>query len=50
MSVSKVATNLAKLVVAKNPHHQLALIYSKNLRALAKMPSDYQYRYDSVRQ
>jgi hypothetical protein len=30
--------------VAKNPHHMLDVLYSKTLRALAKMPQDAQYR------
>jgi NADH dehydrogenase (ubiquinone) 1 alpha subcomplex subunit 5 len=32
------------MAVSKNAHTKLALIYSKNLRVLAKMPSDYAYR------
>ena len=42
--VKKVTTNLTRLVVSRNPHHQLGVLYSKTLRALAKMPSDYAYR------
>merc|ERR1712244_98808 len=44
MSASKIRTNLTRLAVSKNAHTKLALIYSKNLRVLAKMPSDYAYR------
>merc|ERR1711862_703343 len=44
MSASKISTNLTRLAVSKNAHTKLALIYSKNLRVLAKMPSDYAYR------
>ena len=40
----KLSTNLTGMTVAKNPHHVLGLYYSKTLRALAKMPSDYPYR------
>ena len=40
----KVTTNLTGMNVSKNPHHVLGLYYSKTLRALAKMPSDYPYR------
>ena len=43
--MSKISTNLTRLAVSKNAHTKLALIYSKNLRVLAKMPSDYTYRY-----
>ena len=41
---AKVTTNLAKLAVAKNPAETLTVLYSKCLRTLAKMPSDYPYR------
>ena len=41
---TKFSTNLAKMLVSKQPHTELARIYSKNLRALAKMPTDYPYR------
>jgi len=44
MAAAKVSTNLTRLAVAKNPHHLLGVFYSKSLRALAKMPSDYAYR------
>jgi len=40
----KVATNLTRLEVAKNPAHSLGVFYSQTLRALAKMPHDYAYR------
>ena len=41
---AKATTNLARLAVARNPHHSLGVLYSKNLRALAKMPNEYAYR------
>ena len=44
MAAAKATTNLTRLAVAKNPHHLLGVFYSKSLRALAKMPSDYAYR------
>merc|ERR1711953_602283 len=44
MSAAKISTNLTRMAVAKNPHAKLASIYSKNLRVLAKMPTDYAYR------
>jgi len=44
MSAAKISTNLTRMAVAKNPHAKLAQIYSKNLRVLAKMPTDYAYR------
>ena len=44
MAAAKATTNLCRLAVAKNPHHLLGVFYSKSLRALAKMPSDYAYR------
>lgn len=40
----KLSTNLTRLEVARNPHHVLGTLYSKTLRALAKMPQDYAYR------
>merc|ERR1711973_570425 len=43
-SYSKVITGLTGMNVAKNPTHTLGVLYSKNLRALAKMPLDYPYR------
>merc|ERR1711902_118265 len=43
-SYSKVVTGLTGMNVAKNPTHTLGVLYSKNLRALAKMPVDYPYR------
>lgn len=44
MAAAKATTNLTRMAVAKNPHHLLGVFYSKSLRALAKMPSDYAYR------
>lgn len=44
MTAGKFSTNLTRLAVEKQPHVKLALVYGKNLRALAKMPSDYPYR------
>ena len=41
---AKLTTNLAGLAVARNPHHSLGVLYSKTLRALAKMPNEYAYR------
>ena len=43
-AAKKFTTNLTGMVLAHNPHHKLGILYSKNLRALAKMPSDYPYR------
>jgi NADH dehydrogenase (ubiquinone) 1 alpha subcomplex subunit 5 len=43
-SAAKATTNLTRLAVAKNPHRVLGVLYSKSLRAFAKMPSDYAYR------
>ena len=43
-SAAKLTTNLTRLAVAKNPHHMLGVFYTKSLRALAKMPTDYAYR------
>ena len=43
-TTAKVTTNLARLAVARNPHHSLGVLYSKTLRALAKMPNEYAYR------
>jgi len=40
----KLSTNLTRLEVARNPVHSLGVLYSKTLRALAKMPADYPYR------
>ena len=42
--MSKVTTNLARMALSKNPHVELARIYSKNMRVLAKMPTDYPYK------
>ena len=46
--MSKISTNLTRMAVSKNAHTKLALIYSKNLRVLAKMPTDYAYRYSII--
>jgi NADH dehydrogenase (ubiquinone) 1 alpha subcomplex subunit 5 len=43
-AAAKITTNLACLAVARNPHHSLGVLYSKTLRALAKMPNEYAYR------
>lgn len=43
-NVGKVSTCLTRMAVATNPHHTLGVLYSKSLRALAKMPADYAYR------
>ncbi|TRY76702.1 hypothetical protein TCAL_00157 [Tigriopus californicus] len=43
-SAIKLSTNLTKLEVNRNPHHVLGSLYTKTLRALAKMPQDYAYR------
>merc|ERR1712211_4411 len=43
-SYSKAFTGLTGMKVAKNPTHTLGVLYSKNLRALAKMPVEYPYR------
>ncbi len=40
----KQTTNLTGLKVAKNPHHQLSVLYNKTLRTLSKMPEDAAYR------
>ena len=40
----KMSTNLTGLDVCKNPHYILGVFYSKTLRVLAKMPSDYAYK------
>ncbi|KAJ6636533.1 NADH dehydrogenase [ubiquinone] 1 alpha subcomplex subunit 5 [Pseudolycoriella hygida] len=38
------STGLTRLAVSKNPHHTLTSLYSKTMRALAKMPSTAAYR------
>merc|ERR1712027_247604 len=40
----KMSTNLTGMDVCKNPHYILGVFYSKTLRVLAKMPSDYAYK------
>ena len=40
----KMSTNLTGMEVCKNPHYVLGVFYSKTLRVLAKMPSDYAYK------
>lgn len=40
----KKTTNITGLAVARNPHHTLGVLYSKILRALAKMPETAAYR------
>jgi NADH dehydrogenase (ubiquinone) 1 alpha subcomplex subunit 5 len=40
----KAFTGLTGMAVSKNPSHTLGVLYSKNLRCLAKMPVDYPYR------
>ncbi|XP_040576523.1 NADH dehydrogenase [ubiquinone] 1 alpha subcomplex subunit 5 [Lepeophtheirus salmonis] len=47
MATTKLTTGLARLPVAKNPHHLLGVIYGRTLRALAKMPQDYPYRMNT---
>lgn len=37
-------TGLTGLAVAKHPHHVLTSLYSKTMRALAKMPENAVYR------
>ena len=44
---SKLYTGLTGMEVIKTPHHILGVIYSRTLRALAKMPSDYPYRVET---
>ncbi|XP_023341363.1 NADH dehydrogenase [ubiquinone] 1 alpha subcomplex subunit 5 [Eurytemora carolleeae] len=41
---AKAFTGLTGLKVAVNPTHTLGVLYSKTLRALAKMPAEYPYR------
>lgn len=43
----QVSTGLTGLVVAKNPHHLLASLYGKTLRALAQMPDTAAYRVNT---
>lgn len=37
-------TGLTGLLVSQHPHHELAALYGKTLRALAKMPENATYR------
>ncbi|XP_031628313.1 NADH dehydrogenase [ubiquinone] 1 alpha subcomplex subunit 5 [Contarinia nasturtii] len=46
-AVKKLSTGLTGLVVSKNPHHQLASLYGKTLRALAQMPETAAYRVNT---
>eukprot|EP00088_Acartia_fossae_P018707 TRINITY_DN20819_c1_g1_i2.p1 TRINITY_DN20819_c1_g1~~TRINITY_DN20819_c1_g1_i2.p1 ORF type:complete len:117 (+),score=43.07 TRINITY_DN20819_c1_g1_i2:34-384(+) len=41
------AVHLTGMAIAKNPTHTLGVLYSKTLRALAKMPADYTYRKET---
>eukprot|EP00088_Acartia_fossae_P011050 TRINITY_DN15535_c0_g1_i1.p1 TRINITY_DN15535_c0_g1~~TRINITY_DN15535_c0_g1_i1.p1 ORF type:complete len:130 (+),score=37.53 TRINITY_DN15535_c0_g1_i1:38-391(+) len=43
----KAFTGLTGMAVAKNPTHTLGVLYSKTLRACAKMPTDYAYRKET---
>merc|ERR1712223_281268 len=43
-AAAKMSTNLSGMDVCKNPHYILGVFYSKTLRVLAKMPSDYAYK------
>jgi len=42
--IVKKTTGLTGLLVAQHPHHTLASLYGKTLRALAKMPETAAYR------
>ncbi|XP_064119997.1 NADH dehydrogenase [ubiquinone] 1 alpha subcomplex subunit 5-like [Macrobrachium nipponense] len=44
MASKKLATGIAGLAVATNPHHTLGVLYGKILRCLQKMPADSSYR------
>uniref|UniRef100_A0A023F7X6 Putative ubiquinone oxidoreductase ndufa5/b13 subunit n=1 Tax=Triatoma infestans TaxID=30076 RepID=A0A023F7X6_TRIIF len=44
LAVTKKATGLTGLEVAKNPVHTLNILYSKILRALDKVPKEAAYR------
>lgn len=47
MKIFQISTGLTGLVVAKNPHHLLASLYGKTLRALAQMPETAAYRVNT---
>ncbi|CAG9857407.1 unnamed protein product [Phyllotreta striolata] len=42
--VTKLTTGLTGLVVSKNPHHTLGILYNKIMRTLQNMPEGAAYR------